>query len=159
MTIHDAVPWTHPETLTPHGVRWHRAMARRAERFADAIIVDTHAVARELSAHFEFGDRVRVIGAAVGSDLGLPDDEESRAAALELPERYLLAVGSLEPRKALDPLIRSLAGTLTRSPLSHSYRTGQVIASVREAWAGLSESSNSGQEPQPATWPTTLLYN
>ena len=41
VTIHDAVPWTHPETLTPHGVRWHRAMARRAERFADAIVVDT----------------------------------------------------------------------------------------------------------------------
>ena len=117
VTIHDAVPWTRPETLTPHGVRWHRAMARRAERFADAIIVDTHAVARELSAHFEFGDRVRVIGAAVGSDLGLPDDEESRAAALELPERYLLAVGSLEPRKALDQLIRSLADTPDDVPL------------------------------------------
>ena len=36
MTIHDAVPWSHPETLTPRGAAWHRAMAKRAERYADA---------------------------------------------------------------------------------------------------------------------------
>ena len=39
VTIHDAVPWTHPETLTPRGASWHRAMAKRAERYADAIVV------------------------------------------------------------------------------------------------------------------------
>ncbi len=27
VTIHDAVPWTHPDTLTPRGVAWHRSMA------------------------------------------------------------------------------------------------------------------------------------
>src|SRR5690606_15310219 len=26
VTIHDVVPWTHPQTLTRHGVRWHKAM-------------------------------------------------------------------------------------------------------------------------------------
>jgi glycosyltransferase involved in cell wall biosynthesis len=30
VSIHDTVPWTHPETLTPRGARWHRAMAERA---------------------------------------------------------------------------------------------------------------------------------
>src|SRR5690606_41453910 len=24
VTVHDTVPWTHPETLTPRGVSWHR---------------------------------------------------------------------------------------------------------------------------------------
>ena len=32
VTIHDVVPWTHPETLTPHGVSWHKAMAKRARK-------------------------------------------------------------------------------------------------------------------------------
>ena len=32
VTIHDAVPWTHPETLTPRGVSWHRRMAERVAR-------------------------------------------------------------------------------------------------------------------------------
>jgi glycosyltransferase involved in cell wall biosynthesis len=109
VTIHDAVPWTHPETLTPRGVSWHKAMAKRAERYADAIVVDTHAVADELGGILDLGDRVRVIGAAVGSSLRIPEDAAERAARLELPERYLLSVGTLEPRKGLGHLIRSLS--------------------------------------------------
>ena len=109
VTIHDAVPWTHPETLTSRGVTWHKAMAKRAERYADAIVVDTHAVADELSGILDLGDRVRVIGAAVGSSLRLPDDAAERAERLELPGRFLLSVGTLEPRKGIEPLIRSLA--------------------------------------------------
>ena len=108
VTIHDAVPWTHPETLTAHGASWHRAMAKRAHRYADAIVVPTHAVGDQLNEIFDFGERVRVIGSAVSSKLALPDDAEERAERLELPERYILAVGTLEPRKALEPLIRSL---------------------------------------------------
>jgi glycosyltransferase involved in cell wall biosynthesis len=109
ITIHDVVPWTHPETLTPRGVRWHRAMAARAHKYADAVVVDTHAVAQELSEYFDFGDRIRVVSAAVGSALKLPVDAEARAIGLKLPERYLLAVGTLEPRKGLEPLIKALA--------------------------------------------------
>ncbi len=109
ITIHDVVPWTHPQTLTPRGVRWHKAMAARAHKYADAVIVDTHAVAQQLSEYFDFGDRVRVVSAAVGSAVKVPDDAEERAVRLALPERYLLAVGTLEPRKGLEPLIRSLA--------------------------------------------------
>ena len=108
VTIHDAVPWTHPETLTPHGASWHRAMAKRAYRFADAVVVPTHAVGDQLNEIFDFGERIRVIGSAVSSQLVRPDDADERAERLELPERYILAVGTLEPRKALEPLIRSL---------------------------------------------------
>jgi glycosyltransferase involved in cell wall biosynthesis len=109
VTIHDVVPWTHPETLTPHGVAWHKAMAKRARKFADAIVVPTHSVAAELREFVNFGDRVRVIGGAVGSALVLPDNAEERARALGLPAEYLLTVGTLEPRKGLVPLIQSLA--------------------------------------------------
>jgi len=109
VTIHDVVPWTHPETLTPRGVRWHKSMAARAYKYADAVVTDTHAVAQQLSEYFDFGDRIRVISAAVSKSLVIGDDADERAAALKLPERYLLAVGTLEPRKGLEPLIRSLA--------------------------------------------------
>jgi len=108
-TIHDAVPWTHPQTLTPRGVRFHRAMARRAERYADAVIVPTAAVADELGQILRLGDRIRVVGSAVSSALALPADADERARQLGLPERYLLAVGTLEPRKGLEALVRALA--------------------------------------------------
>lgn len=109
VTIHDTVPWSHPETLTPHGVSWHKAMANRALKYADAVVVDTHAVAQDLANYLDFGDRVRVIHAAPSSAVTVPDNADERARELKLPERYLVAVGTLEPRKGLEPLIRALA--------------------------------------------------
>lgn len=109
ITIHDTVPWTHPQTLTPRGVTWHKAMAARAFKYADAVVVDTHSVAEELAQYYDFGERVRVVSAAPSSSLALPVDASARAIELDLPERYLLAVGTLEPRKGLEPLIRALA--------------------------------------------------
>jgi len=114
VTIHDVVPWTHPETLSSHGARWHRAMARRARRHADAVVVPTHAVAEQLAEYLDFGDRVRVIGGAVGSTIVLPPDPDARAADLDLPADFLLSVGTLEPRKGIAPLIRALARPETR---------------------------------------------
>lgn len=109
VTIHDVVPWTHPETLTRYGAWWHKSMAKRAHRFADAVVVPTHAVAGKLNDMMDFGDRIRVIGGAVSSKLTLPVDADVRAERLGLPEQYILSVGTLEPRKGLEPLIRSLA--------------------------------------------------
>jgi glycosyltransferase involved in cell wall biosynthesis len=109
VTIHDAIPWTHPETLTRRGAAWHRAMGARAERYADAVVVPTHAVAAELSEHLALGDRLRVIGGAVGSTLRLPADAAERADALALPRRYVLSVGTLEPRKGIVPLIQAMS--------------------------------------------------
>ncbi len=111
VTVHDVVPWTHPGTLTPHGVSWHKAMAKRAQKYADAVVVPTHAVASQLSELLDFGDRIRVISGAVSSKFAVPIDADERAKRLELPERYLLSVGTLEPRKGLQSLIHSLAAT------------------------------------------------
>ncbi|KRE26030.1 glycosyltransferase family 1 protein [Agromyces sp. Soil535] len=108
-TIHDVVPWSHPETLTPRGVGWHRAMAERAQRFADAVVVPSHAVAAGLAEILDFGDRIRVVPGAASNDLVLPVDHDARAAALRLPERFVLAVGTLEPRKGLRHLIEAFA--------------------------------------------------
>jgi glycosyltransferase involved in cell wall biosynthesis len=109
VTVHDAVPWTHPETLTPRGVRWHRSAIERAARTADLVVVPTHAVAEELRAHVQLGDRVRVIGEGVSADLAVPADADERATAMRLPDRYLLTVATLEPRKGLAVLLHALA--------------------------------------------------
>ncbi|MFJ4222067.1 glycosyltransferase family 4 protein [Curtobacterium luteum] len=109
VTVHDTVPWTHPETLTPRGVHFHRAMVKRAFKYADAVVVPTHAVASALNEVHRFDDRLRVIGGAPSGRLRTPVDADLRAERLGLPERYVLAVGTLEPRKGLAHLIAAMA--------------------------------------------------
>jgi glycosyltransferase involved in cell wall biosynthesis len=110
VTVHDAVPWTHPETLTARGVSWHRSAVERAARTADLLVVPTQAVADELAQHVPITpDRLRVVGHGVSADLTPPEDAEERAVRLQLPARYLLTVATLEPRKGLGVLLAALA--------------------------------------------------
>jgi glycosyltransferase involved in cell wall biosynthesis len=109
VTVHDTVPWTHPETLTPRGVHFHKAMVKRAYKYADAVVVPTHAVASALNSIHRFDERLRVIGGAPSGRLRVPVDADLRAERLGLPDRYVLAVGTLEPRKGLRQLIEGMA--------------------------------------------------
>jgi glycosyltransferase involved in cell wall biosynthesis len=113
VTVHDAVPWTHPETLTPRGVAWHRTMAQRAARSGAAIAVPTHAVAEQLAERLGMSaEQLHVLGGGVAPAL-LAEPEPAQATViarrLALPERYLLTVATLEPRKGLDVLLAALA--------------------------------------------------
>ena len=108
VVVHDAVPWTHPETLTPRGVAWHRSQVQRAVREAALVVVPTQTVADELARAVGLRDPL-VVGEGVSGELVVPADAAARAAALRLPERYLLTVATLEPRKGLDVLLAALA--------------------------------------------------
>lgn len=112
VTVHDAVPWTHPETLTAHGASWHQQMGRRVARHADAVIVPTQAVAGEIAERIGIRpDRLHVIGEGVSSAVTLVGpDADDRAARLGLPPGgYLLTLATLEPRKGLDVALAALA--------------------------------------------------
>jgi glycosyltransferase involved in cell wall biosynthesis len=109
VTIHDVIPWTNPEALSTRRLGWYRAMVKRAHKYADAVVVPTHAVATQLAEIHDFGDRVRVIGGAVSSKLTLPVDPDTRAKRLELPERYILSVGTLQAHKGIAQLIHAMA--------------------------------------------------
>ncbi|TFD86256.1 glycosyltransferase family 4 protein [Cryobacterium serini] len=110
VTLHDVLAWTHPSSLTPTTVAWTKGILKRARKHADAIVVPSHAVARQLTEIMDLGDRVRVIGGAVGRRLVLPAIPlvEERLQALALPSQYILTSGSLDPRKAVTSLITAL---------------------------------------------------
>ena len=110
-TIHDAVPWTHPQSLTERGVAFHRRMAERVARDADAVLVPTRAVADALTGHLLLRPaRVHVIGEGASPAVTQPPaDAAARRNALGLPAAYLLTVSTLEPRKGLEVALDALA--------------------------------------------------
>lgn len=103
VTIHDAVPWTHPSTLTERGVQWHRSQAEYAARHAAAITVPTHAVAADLREHLDIRVPLQVVGLGVS-----PQMATGGPPLPELPERYVICVATLEPRKGLAVLMAAL---------------------------------------------------
>jgi glycosyltransferase involved in cell wall biosynthesis len=109
VTLHDLTAWLSPESVDSRGVSWHQSMAKRAHRYADALVVPSHAVAEQLSEILDFGDRVRVIGGAVSPSLTVPADADDRAEKLSLPGEYLVALGGLEQRRGLEQLLAALA--------------------------------------------------
>jgi glycosyltransferase involved in cell wall biosynthesis len=99
VTVHDVVPWTHPETLTPRGVAWHRKVIAKAATTAKALVVPTKAVADQLRNHVRVGVPVHVVPNGVTRLVGeKPGD---------LPGRYVLAIGTIEPRKGFDLLVQA----------------------------------------------------
>ncbi|MGV1006991.1 MAG: glycosyltransferase family 4 protein [Dermatophilaceae bacterium] len=108
VTIHDVVPWTHPDTLTKRGVAFHRRMGERAARDAALVLTPTHAVAREVRRLLSPAAPVVAVhhGATVRP---APEDADARRARLGVGSGYLLFVGTAEPRKGLDVLVAALA--------------------------------------------------
>ncbi|HJP74860.1 MAG TPA: glycosyltransferase family 1 protein [Pseudonocardiaceae bacterium] len=145
VTVHDTVPWTHPETLTKHGVAWHRAMISRAAERASAIVVPTNAVAAELTQHAPGTARVHVIGHGVPKALTEPFDEEGAGRIrrrLGLPAQFVLAIGTVEPRKGLDVLIEAMARpTAPELPL---------VVVGQPGWGGVNLSSLAANRGLPA---------
>jgi glycosyltransferase involved in cell wall biosynthesis len=93
-----------PGAFTRHGRRFLRRGTALARRHARVVVVPSEATATECRAAGFDGDRLRVVpwghdpGAVTESDI-----EQARARH-GLPDRYVLFVGTLEPRKNLPRL-------------------------------------------------------
>ncbi len=109
LTVHDLSFEEDPGFYTPYERAWHRlgrlgALARRAQR-----VIAVSAATREVAlARWDLDpDRVVVVPSGVDRPSLAPGAGEAIRRELGLPERYLLFVGALEPRKAPDLLARA----------------------------------------------------
>ncbi len=106
VTIHDLTFRHYPEILTPASRRLLADLPRRVLGY-DAVFTVSQAVADEVVAELGVA-RERVVVAPNGVDrswsLARPPSA-SQSARLGLPERYLLFVGTSEPRKNLATLL------------------------------------------------------
>ena len=106
VTVHDLSYLRTPETVAADSLRY-RALVPRSLRRAAVVCTPSAAVADEVRAEYGLpADRVAVTPLGVDESwLATEPPAAGWLAARGLPERYLLFVGSLEPRKGLPALL------------------------------------------------------
>jgi glycosyltransferase involved in cell wall biosynthesis len=104
VTIHDLAFLADPSTFTRNGVRFFRRGTELARRHARLVVVPSEATAAECrDAGFDPG-RIRVVPWGHRPATVADDDVSALRDRLGLPERYVLFVGTPEPRKNLRRL-------------------------------------------------------
>jgi glycosyltransferase involved in cell wall biosynthesis len=117
VTVHDLAWRELPGAYPRRGRRWHEAALARALRRARLLVVPSLPVADALVAAGASPGRVEVV--EEGSDHLPPPDHGSASellGSLGVRGPYLLAVGTLEPRKNLERLLAAYARARSRLP-------------------------------------------
>ena len=122
VTIHDLTYYVHPERCPPVRRRYWYAMTRRTVDVADAIITVSHCSKSDIEHFFPHTKgRVHVIPEAPHPrfrPLGVARDCSGLAAAgIEFP--YVLFVGTLEPGKNVERVIRAFDAIAQDFPSHH----------------------------------------
>lgn len=108
VTVHDVAFVHTPERFTRHGAAVMRAGLERCRR-ADLILCPTRATAADLADLGFEPDTIRVVPWGVDQWSVTDADIASARARLGLPDRYVLFVGTIEPRKNLRRLAEAVA--------------------------------------------------
>lgn len=110
-TLHDATPWLYPETMDLKGRLYFGCVGRWAARLSKAIITVSNDAKRNIMAALPLQEtKVKVIYEGIDGAFKKLDDQplmNSVRLRYGLPEKFMLAVGTLEPRKNLPFLIRT----------------------------------------------------
>ena len=107
VTIHDLAFLASPGGFTRHGLRFFRRGTELARRHARVVVVPSEATAAECRAAGFDAERVRVVPWGHDAVPATAHDIARVRAAHGLPERYVLFVGTVEPRKNLARLARA----------------------------------------------------
>ncbi len=115
VTIHDVVPLDHPEWQNWRFAKWYRfLLPRLARRVRHVIAVSSFTKQRLVAASGVAPEKITII--PNGVDARFHPQVPRNGTALHLPPRYLLTVGSLEPRKNLGRLLQAWAKVQSQLP-------------------------------------------
>lgn len=132
-SIHDVTAWRYPQTMTWIGRHYWRPLLRHAAAVGRPVLAPSESTRADLIA-LAGADPGRVVVTPYAADAAFgerpPDGVfEVVRRRFRLPERYLLTVGTLEPRKNLITLLRAmdlLQRTATDTPT--------LVLVGREGW-------------------------
>lgn len=132
-TVMDAIPLSHPQWISTRLRSSKRWLWRKSTRWADHIVTISEFAKREIVEHFGIAEeRVSVIHLGVSERYFEAISEQKRSQILErygLPPHFFLFVGTLQPRKNIERIIRAHA------ILPHEYQKACPLVVVgREGW-------------------------
>ena len=130
VTVHDVAFLRYPERFSRHGVRMMRRSLRVIRRRADLVLCSSTATMDDLEQAGLDRDRLRLV--PLGVDVTeVPSVEIERVRTHhDLPERFVLFVGTLEPRKNLPRLVEAMARLDEPVPL---------LVVGADGWGGVAE--------------------
>ncbi|HYG75042.1 MAG TPA: glycosyltransferase family 1 protein [Planctomycetota bacterium] len=140
VTIHDVIAFSHPLFCTPGSARVQKQIIPKSVSVARRIIVPSLASKEELLRNVKeaSAERIDVIPWGVGEEFrplsGIETmSEGARAAAraaLNLPERYVLYVGNIEPKKNLPALIQAFFAAKMNKKFPH-----KLVIAGQKGWS------------------------
>lgn len=145
VTIHDLIPLLLPDYTPSAPFKAYFRLVSAATRRADAVVTDSRHSADDIARHLGVPrERIHVVPLGVDARYALPHDEDELArlrARLGLPERFMLYLGGVDPRKNVPALLRALALLRERgqavAPLAIVAPRGGRFADPREEAARL----------------------
>lgn len=133
VTVHDLAFERYPEHFRPARRIYQHTFTRRSARAATLVAAVSESTKRDLIERFQAPEeRVRVVYPAIDADFTPTDDPEALAAFRarnNLPDRYLLFLGTLEPRKNLLRLVEAYATLRAELP-----DTPQLVLAGGKGW-------------------------
>ena len=119
VTVHDLSFERMPETLPRAKRLYHVRLSRASARKAQRVIAVSHQTADDLMHYWQIpSDKIVVVPNGVDQRFrpGAPDEVAAFRQERELPARFLLYLGTLEPRKNLDLLLEAFARWIEQAP-------------------------------------------
>jgi glycosyltransferase involved in cell wall biosynthesis len=160
VTVHDLAIYRNPEWFParqPLSTGW---VVPRSMRRADVLVAVSQNTARDLEAIFDIpADRIAVVPEGVSKrfrPLGTDDLAEARQR-LRLPERFILFVSTIEPRKNLGTLLEAWAMMRDRPDLVIVGGWGWNYEPIRERISRLGDKVHHLDAVEPTDLPA--IYN
>jgi glycosyltransferase involved in cell wall biosynthesis len=120
VTVHDLAFFRYPQFFRPTRRYYQQALTRRSVAQASHIVAVSESTKRDLVECLRVSAaRVSVVYTGIAPDFQPPRDPralDAFRARYSLPERYLLYLGTLEPRKNLTALVEAYSQARARDP-------------------------------------------
>ena len=130
LTIHDLSPLEHPEWFRKSFAMWYRLFLPILAKRVRIVFTPSDYVKQKVTKRFGIKN-VTITPNGVNISIFQPDAQQN---SFELPEKYILFVGSLQPRKNLESLMQAwhkIRNEFSDTWLVVAGETGYVFRSVK----------------------------